>query len=369
MRTRPVDGKLTFVVPVTLDERCRMDAGLAWRRDPDYGVVVRLRMLLASLIAMCRDEDLQEVIVIVREDERDEVAALVRSQTRDPRFVVVCEEAVCEDVLHARDPASGIMRGWYAQQILKLAAAGRVTTPFYVTLDSDIVCMRPFAYDSLVHDGRALCNVETMETYTALYTPEFARRERSTKQRRLDASASLLGGPRPARYEGRYYGETPVVLHADSVQSMCEALEANQGRPWAHVLGETDGWTEYTLYFQYLEARGELESVHEPTGPDHVLDLRKSAWHVPDRYLESRTYDRDHFVGDLRLREDGFFVALQSYLGPEDWLLSSGSHSMDQFYARLAHWLGVPGVGDVSVARRLQRFARRMMANILKRQT
>jgi hypothetical protein len=48
------------------------------------------------------------------------------------------------------------IHGWFVQQLVKLAVGERVETPFYVTLDADVLCVRETRYDDLVRDGRAL---------------------------------------------------------------------------------------------------------------------------------------------------------------------------------------------------------------------
>ena len=47
------------------------------------------------------------------------------------------------------------IRGWEAQQLVKLAMADRVDSDFYLTLDADVICTRPVALDRIIRDGRA----------------------------------------------------------------------------------------------------------------------------------------------------------------------------------------------------------------------
>ncbi len=49
--------------------------------------------------------------------------------------------------------------GWYKQQLVKLAASQLVSTPFYLTLDADVICTRRVSPSDLVPNGRARCFV------------------------------------------------------------------------------------------------------------------------------------------------------------------------------------------------------------------
>ena len=60
-------------------------------------------------------------------------------------------------------------KGWYRQQLLKLGAATHVGSPFYMTLDSDVIFTNEFRPDDVIHDGRSVINVQTTEDFHALF--------------------------------------------------------------------------------------------------------------------------------------------------------------------------------------------------------
>ncbi len=89
--------------------------------------------------------------------------------------------------------------GWYKQQLIKLAAADLVTTPFYVTLDSDVISTRQASIDDFVWQGRGVLQVE------------HGGQELWYRQ-----TAKGLGLPEAPDH----MGVTPAVLSADAVNAM-----------------------------------------------------------------------------------------------------------------------------------------------------
>jgi hypothetical protein len=282
-----------------------------------------------------------ELLVVCPPEETDTVARLVAPVADDLRIHIVSEDDICPDATRSVDPKTGLTRGWYAQQILKLAAADRVTTPFYLTLDSDIVCFRKLSSADLIdEDGRGLFGTECAQTYVDLYNPVFAAKEARAKERRIGVSTELLGFPYEERYDGRFPSETPVLYHAESMREMCGRLSEQHDRQWSEVLSGTTGWTEMALYMSYVENVGRLEEVHRLGGHNSVLHLDGSVWHVAERYRDARPYDAAHFEA-LRDGDEGYFVAIQSWLDGDEWLPQAGCASIEEFYDRLGCVLGV----------------------------
>lgn len=232
------------------------------------------------------------------------------------------------------------LSGWVLQQLIKLSIAAWIKTPFYLTCDSDIVCVRNVRVESLMDNNRAFLNVETVEDYQRLYLPAFAKQESSRKSERFRNSARLLGYTRGAQYSGVYYGETPCLLSTAKVLELCECLEQRFGQQWPCVLSKhAHQWSEYSLYYQYLEMSNSLDRVHMCCGSDTLLDLERSVWHPSIYYKHHRAYDREHFVPHAGGNR-GYFIAVQSWLDQAAWLPLRYSR-IDGFYADLASWLGV----------------------------
>jgi hypothetical protein len=156
------------------------------------------------------------------------------------------------------------IHGWFVQQLVKLAIADRVATPFYLTLDADVLCLRPTGYGDLVRDGRAL--VQTAPPNH----PEWN-----------DDAERVLSLPRSPRQ----YAVTPAVLSRDVVAALRGHLERRvderlrraaarlpQGLPheiaasWRSFLLRNLPWTEYAVYFTFAEQTGLFDRHHVLAG-------------------------------------------------------------------------------------------------------
>ena len=297
---------------------------------------MRARALLSSFIQRFDQSNLSTFFIICPPEDTIPLSTLLASLTSDTRYKLVSELDVCPDIRMFMAQAAGEINGWRVQQILKLAIAEVVPSEYYVTLDSDILCVSPFSFHALIRNGRALTNVETLSDYRRLYDSDFSRKEAARKLLRYKRSAALLGYTRPASLLKRFYGETPVVMHTPNVLKMSEHLNERYRRPWSHTLASEGGWTEYSLYFQFLEMTNQLPAVCELTGPNTVLDLERSVWHASCHYRQARNYDFKHFFGAGK--ENGIFVAIQSWLSAASWL-PRDCRDANEFYKRLQQWV------------------------------
>jgi hypothetical protein len=171
------------------------------------------------------------------------------------RYLVVPESDVIPEIGRFRTTArlraklrliGPPIHGWYVQQLVKLAIAERIGTPFYLTLDADVICVRPTRYEDLVVDGRAL--VQT----TPPNHPEWN-----------DDAERVLGLPR----SGRQWGVTPAVLSVDAVRALAAHLG---GTTWRKFLLKSLPWTEYALYHTFLEQTGLFDRYHAHGGHDAI---------------------------------------------------------------------------------------------------
>ena len=190
----------------------------------------------------------------------DRDVAAVRAQVPAGRYAILAECEVAPELPYFRTTArlraklrlvGPPIHGWFVQQLLKLAIWERIGTPFYLTLDADVICVRPTRYDDLVVDGRAL--VQT----TPPNHPEWN-----------DDAERVLALPR----SGRQYGVTPAVLSREAVglltrhlvdrvdprvRGIAARLPARPPRDvltsWRSFLLRNLPWTEYALYHTFLE--------------------------------------------------------------------------------------------------------------------
>lgn len=206
-------------------------------------------------------------------------------------------------------------KGWYRQQLIKLAAHAFVSTPFYMTLDSDVIFKRPLRARQLLGAGRSPVNVETHALYRSLYLPEKADFERRIRLERYEDAERVLKLARPPERRESWYGETPVVLSRRLVRRLAAHIERVWRQPWQAALLRALPWTEYPLYFVYAEATGALDAFHVPGGPDSVSNLAQSLWLEARDYRDGRNLHTWPVDAVFDPRSPGFAVVVQSYLG------------------------------------------------------
>jgi hypothetical protein len=159
------------------------------------------------------------------------------------------------------------VHGWYVQQLVKLAVFDRIETPFYVTLDADVIAVRETTYEDVVHEGRAV--VQTAPPNH----PEWN-----------DDAERVLQLPRIRRQ----CAVTPAILSREVVEGLvahvgrlvaARARKLAQGLPttaaeivagWRSYLLRRLPWTEYALYHTYLAASGAFDRFHQ-LGGDEAL--------------------------------------------------------------------------------------------------
>lgn len=327
--------KISFVLPLTLKESSlSLKQSLTWRQANDEAALTRTRLLLRSFLRMFEQSDLLDFFVICPQEDVPKVASLLSSLTTDRRYRILIEDDCDIDCVDSNHQKREELQGWHYQQMLKLAISEKIGSAHYVTLDSDIFCAKPFSYPTLIKGRRALTNIETPDDYSRLYSPSFVAIETHIKAMRYAQSAEILGYIRPESLKSRFYGETPVVFHTASIRAMLSHLTSRYASYWSKTLASKVGWTEYSLYFQYLEMTGELESVCLLAGCNSVLDLERSVWHETRRYRGPRLYDGAHFQGQGEAVAEGPFIAVQSWLPAPSWL-PARFKNIQEFYREI----------------------------------
>jgi hypothetical protein len=209
----------------------------------------------------------------------------IRHQIVDPQFRVISETDVIPELRLFRPERIG---GWLLQQLIKLSAARIVSSPFYLTLDADVMCVRHIEYSDLIQDQRAIAN---------LYDSD-----RDVHGEWYEWSEKVLGFPR----SGRIHGVTPAVLSAEGVRQLFaffeEQLKPNTLRAETYLISHRP-WTEYTLYYTYLERTGLFDTYHFPAS---TRTYQNSIWKVgeEDAWDPVHSFSADHSF---------YFSVLQSY--------------------------------------------------------
>lgn len=152
-------------------------------------------------------------------------------------------------------------RGWYAQQLVKLAAVDAAETEFALVLDADVLAVRPVSDADLVVGGRALRKQDPHRTHSRWVAQAGA----ALGLEPLDYSASVTpavlsrGGIRLlARYAERSLRLRRWPLRAAALlPGLGRGLTTWRGR----LLGVLP-WTEYQIYDTFLVRSGCFDRFH-----------------------------------------------------------------------------------------------------------
>ncbi len=177
-------------------------------------------------------------------------------------------------------PFSPPVRGWIAQQIMKISAAASAASDIVVHLDSDNVFIRPLTIDRFEKDGRV-----------RLYRSP-TRVELASHRLWHQAAGALLGLP-PSDFYGAEYIDQLVVWRRSVAKALVARIEDVGGRDWRATLARTPHFAEYILYGVFA---------------DRVLGLEAAGLYAEPRSLcHSRwegafqgAADEDAFVAALR---------------------------------------------------------------------
>lgn len=248
--------------------------------------IERTRLLLDSFDRFLELPEPLAVTAICVPAEMAAVRAALSSPRRSVRLDVISENEVIPGISEHR------AIGWYKQQALKLAYSARCPSPFYLTLDPDVLLIRPLRLGDLVNDGRC---------YTSWMT-------KAEHPHWWDASASVLDVTAdPAR---RGLNVTPNLLSSDVARALGHALTTRlaSDAPWLALLDVDKTWTEYTLYSVFAETSGLLARHHRDDLPQGRRLLGRSVW-TPENF---ENYSLDAIHADPN---GAFFTVCASHTG------------------------------------------------------
>jgi hypothetical protein len=224
--------------------------------------LTRLDVLLSSLLHFAPGL-LDELLVVVRADEADRIQSYLSRWDELPiRMVVESEHFAAFD----RFTRPWQIRPWQRQQLIKLNAPAMTNARFVLTLDPDVLALKPITRDLLVPGGRALLEPEA----------------RSVHRRWWRDSADLLDVDPGLQRPGM--NVTPALLSTDVLGEVQRRLEAVGGRPWMDILLTSYcEWTEYSLYLLAAERASLVDRHHvwadDPEAPAHLhADPALSVW-------------------------------------------------------------------------------------------
>ena len=238
--------------------------------------VERLKILDKSITKFFAD--LKLIWTVVPENEVE----YFRSVLTTDRYKIISENKLIPefDIGINQD-----IPGWNRQQLIKLAIAPHVSSNFYLTLDADVIVVKPVSYSDLVIKGRGIVKRSTKDYHAIWY--EWATR--------------VLGLER----SGYTHGVTPAIFNKEAMLKLHEYLESRSNWAiktlcslakilknrlwssgsknavkrycgWRNFLIRNLPWTEYSLYHTYLEAKKLFDRYHFDGGEFAIYG--KSVW-------------------------------------------------------------------------------------------
>ena len=137
-------------------------------------------------------------------------------------------------------PFSKPVRGWIAQQVMKIAAATQADTEIVVHVDSDNAFIRPLRAEDLMRNGRV-----------RLYRHSDMV-DRSSHRLWHEAAGRLLG-LEPSDFYGAEYIDQLVVWRRSVARGLTERLAEVAGMDWRIALARAPHFAEYILYGVYAD--------------------------------------------------------------------------------------------------------------------
>jgi hypothetical protein len=208
------------------------------------------------------------------------------------------------------------MRGWRKQQLLKIAIANLVENEFYLTLDADVICLKPLDESKLIIDGKALLQYE----------------QRAQHPKWWKSSARILNMSPDVGPKELGMTVTPALMSRTLSQKLMMELSPNKaGENWVDALCSLHDpanpknwwigrflklkWTEYSLYYLCAMKLGLLEQYHIIAGTAQTPALLL--------IHDSHPYESWNIAGSFDLANPGLFcvVGSKTRLPPKEvWL-------------------------------------------------
>lgn len=254
----------------------------------DYGNLdhKRFKILLFSL-QKCQAQNWLERLYVITPGNQKKI---IEKECKDIDFIKI--NVLEEDELFPefQEYKRSNRRSYRKQMLIKLGAIKLIENEFFLTLDSDLLCLQKINSNQLIIDGKAILNYENKNKHIDWW----------------ESSAEILSVPLDVRSPGM--SVTPAILSRTICGYVIEEIETKFQRSWISVLMEVNRfWTEYSLYFLCAQKRNCLTRYHL-----HSLDERNTRL-IDDDYTVwfAEDIERIRKPNQLSL-PSGLFAVLQS---------------------------------------------------------
>jgi Family of unknown function (DUF6492) len=280
----------------------------------------RFEILAKSLNRFC--PDLGTCWVVTPDPEFEQIRALIQ----DDRYRVIPESSLVPEFKIFRGSRFSFFKsvpGWFRQQMIKLAIADHITTDFYLTLDADVICTKPTHFQDLVKEGRGVCFIHPAEKNTQADWYGWAEHVLKLKSRHRDRLHNVTPAvlSKQAIFELRdYLSQTyrnltfprtkrdfrAAVLKVYTYFLPPNSPHRRQLLNWKSYLSVCVPWTEYGLYYIFLEETDRFNQYHIQV-EDCLYAEEDSVWYPTD----FETWD---VAKVFRPDSNHCFVVVQSWL-------------------------------------------------------
>lgn len=161
-------------------------------------------------------------------------------------------------------PFSVPLRGWHAQQIRRLALARHIDAEMLLSIDSDVIMVRPFDPASMWSGGRM-----------QMYRIDAGISDTMSEHHAWLAHAGHLLGLPATVTPAHDYINTFIGWRVDTARALLDHIEATTGRNWVRAVVSSRAISECTIYGRFVDEV--LEGVgHAPSGKSlcHMLWFR-----------------------------------------------------------------------------------------------
>lgn len=276
----------------------------------DVNDLKRAHILFTSLQTFVAEGTISEIFVLVPAAEVD----LVQQEYACWQSLNI--KVMAEDDLLPEFKKYPKMRGWRKQQLLKIAIANLVENEFYLTLDADVICLKPLDESKLIIDGKALLQYE----------------QRAQHPKWWKSSARILNMSPDVGPKELGMTVTPALMSRTLSKKLMQELSPNKaGENWVDALCSLHDpanpknwwigrflklkWTEYSLYYLCAMKLGLLEQFHIIAGTAQTPALLL--------IHDSHPYESWNIAGSFDLANPGLFcvVGSKTRLPPKEvWL-------------------------------------------------
>ncbi len=201
------------------------------------------------------------------------------------------------------------MRGWRKQQLLKIAIANLVENEFYLTLDADVICLKPLDESKLIIEGKALLQYEQRSQHPKWWksSARILNMDPNVgpKELGMTVTPALLSRTLSKKLMAELSPKTSFAKLAQNwVDALCSLHDPANPKNWWIGRFLKLKWTEYSLYYLCAMKLGLLDQFHVIAGTAQTPALLL--------IHDSHPYESWNIAGSFDLANPGLFCVVGS---------------------------------------------------------